>query len=655
MIAGLEVKSSSSRETAHMHQRSLLLFLLAATSFGATSWTQLNPTGSVPPGCCSPVFYDSASNRLITFGGLTAAGRTNDTRVLSNANGLGGSPAWTQLSPSGGPPPARNGHVGVLDSANNRLVIFGGYGGGPAFNDVWVLTNANGSGGTPQWSQLSPGGPAPAARIYSSAVYDPASNRMMIFGGCPTPAFCSWLNDTWVLINANGLGGAPQWIQLSPVGSLPSQRYAHDAGYDPGSNRMLIFGGSAGPANNDTWVLTNANGLGGTPQWIQLSPPNQTLARYNAPGVYNPSTNQFTVTLGITPTGPSVFATDAWTLDNANGLGVPDWHQLTPSGGPPPGRDGAQHGGALDTVTNRLIIFGGSDAQSNYLNDVWVLALADVTDTTPPVISFSQNPAPMAGWNNTNVTVTWTVGDPESSIASSSGCNTSMLTSETAGSTLTCSATNGAGLTNSVSVTVKIDKTPPSVALTTPASGASYLIGSPVAAAYSCSDALSGVASCAGPVASGANINTANAGQNVQFTVAATDVAGNTVTTTNAYNVIYNFAGFLPPIDNLPVLNSVRAGRTVPVKWQLRDASGSFISDLATFTSLVSSPIACDASPTNIVGDDADMTGGTTLRYDATANQFVYNWQTSSSWTGCRLLQLTLRDGTAHLAKFSFR
>ncbi len=86
-------------------------------------------------------------------------------------------------------------------------------------------------------------------------------------------------------------------------------------------------------------------------------------------------------------------------------------------------------------------------------------------DTTPPIIVPSVTPMPNpAGWNQTNVTVSWSVTDPESGIASSSGCGTTTLTAETAGTALTCSATNGAGLSNSVSVTIKIDKTPPSIA-----------------------------------------------------------------------------------------------------------------------------------------------------------------------------------------------
>ena len=84
-------------------------------------------------------------------------------------------------------------------------------------------------------------------------------------------------------------------------------------------------------------------------------------------------------------------------------------------------------------------------------------------DTTPPIIIPSVSPLPNgAGWNNgTPVTVNWTVADPESGIASSSNCGTTTLTAPTTGTTLTCVATNGAGLTNTISVVVKIDTAAP--------------------------------------------------------------------------------------------------------------------------------------------------------------------------------------------------
>ncbi len=85
-----------------------------------------------------------------------------------------------------------------------------------------------------------------------------------------------------------------------------------------------------------------------------------------------------------------------------------------------------------------------------------------IVDTTPPQIT-PQISGTLGnnGWYRSGVAVNWTVTDPESGIASSSGCAPTTLTSDTAGATLTCSATNGAGLSASVPVTIKIDTTPP--------------------------------------------------------------------------------------------------------------------------------------------------------------------------------------------------
>ena len=74
--------------------------------------------------------------------------------------------------------------------------------------------------------------------------------------------------------------------------------------------------------------------------------------------------------------------------------------------------------------------------------------------TITPVITGTFGPD---GAYVSDVTVAWTTGDPESGIASSTGCGTTTLTADTPGTTLTCSATDGAGLSKSSSVTIKID------------------------------------------------------------------------------------------------------------------------------------------------------------------------------------------------------
>lgn len=119
-------------------------------------------------------------------------------------------------------------------------------------------------------------------------------------------------------------------------------------------------------------------------------------------------------------------------------------------------------------------------------------------DRTPPAITASASGiAGSNGWWTSDVTVSWRVDDPESGIAARAGCATTVVATETAGRVLTCSARNRIGLANSRSVTVRLDKTPPSVAAAPsrpPDRNGWY--NHPVSVAFTGTDATSGVASC---------------------------------------------------------------------------------------------------------------------------------------------------------------
>jgi hypothetical protein len=297
----------------------------AAGTGRSMAWQAVNPTGPAPAKRSgASAVYDSTNSRMVVFGG--GLGRTspceNDTWVLGNANGTAGTPAWSSLTPSGSAPPVRWSHAAVYDPGSNRMIVFGGNGCFEAdYNDVWVLTNANGLGGTPTWTQLSPAGTPPSQRAYMPAVYDPTNNIMIVFGGSnefgSTP-----LNDVWTLSNANGLGGTPQWTQLNPAGTLPAGREGDSAIYDATNNRMTIFGGSNGSALlNDVWVLTGANGISGTPAWVQLSPsgaiPPEPRASHTA--VYDAATNVMIV-FGGEIDSLEIPCNDVFVLQNANGL-----------------------------------------------------------------------------------------------------------------------------------------------------------------------------------------------------------------------------------------------------------------------------------------------------------------------------------------------
>jgi hypothetical protein len=116
----------------------------------------------------------------------------------------------------------------------------------------------------------------------------------------------------------------------------------------------------------------------------------------------------------------------------------------------------------------------------------------------------------------------------------------------------------------------------------------------------------------------------------------------------------YQFIGFLSPITN-GVLNQVKAGQSVPVKWQLKDSSGNFVTALSSVTAIASADLACG---TEALGAAVPTTtsGSSSLRYDSSANQFVYTWQTASSWADtCRRLSLSLDDGSTHTVDFKLK
>lgn len=279
-----------------------------------------DPVNGFPSARQPWVAYDAVDNRLIIMDGCLGfcLPVATDQWVLSNANGLGGTPAWFKLSPIGGPPGPRVDHVMAYDSATNSLIVFGGQNGCCAnqqtYGDVWVLSNANGMAGTPVWTQLNPAGGPPPGQDGVSGVYDSANNRLIVFGGFPNQSQ-TFTNAVWVLSNANGFGGTPVWTNIVSEGATgsPTARRFPAAVYDSSSNNMTIFGGyNGGTYFNDTWVLSNANGMGGTPVWTQLTPTGGPPAgRVLTAATLDPASHRITIFGGG---GLSASFNDTWLL-----------------------------------------------------------------------------------------------------------------------------------------------------------------------------------------------------------------------------------------------------------------------------------------------------------------------------------------------------
>jgi hypothetical protein len=116
------------------------------------------------------------------------------------------------------------------------------------------------------------------------------------------------------------------------------------------------------------------------------------------------------------------------------------------------------------------------------------------------------------------------------------------------------------------------------------------------------------------------------------------------------YTHIYNVSGPFQPVDSHPTPNTMKAGRTVPVKFSL---GGDYGFDVFADDYPTSVGDAACGGPADVV--ETTTTNASGLTYDAVSGIYQYNWKTSSGWKGqCRTLILKFGDGQELKAEFKF-
>ncbi|KAF0144649.1 MAG: hypothetical protein FD156_1663 [Nitrospirae bacterium] len=183
-----------------------------------------------------------------------------------------------------------------------------------------------------------------------------------------------------------------------------------------------------------------------------------------------------------------------------------------------------------------------------------------VADKTPPSTSVAiTGTSGNNGWYKSDVNVSLTSADNCSGVKEIhyilDGTET-IISGSTAGFTISgdgihnvsfWAVDNANNLETAHPATISIDKTPPVIAITGVSNGATYALGLAPTASYTVTDALSGVATSNASLTGGDSLGLGI----FTYTVTALDNAGNTTTTSVAYNVIATTDGLATLIQQI--------------------------------------------------------------------------------------------------------
>jgi Bacterial Ig-like domain len=295
-------------------------------------------------------------------------------------------------------------------------------------------------------------------------------------------------------------------------------------------------------------------------------------------------------------------------------------------------------------------------------------------DTAAPVISRDSVKSGTLGlndWYTTDVEYGFTASDPNGANGSGlAAADQAFTTGE--GSAIHVSSGTVKDLAGRVATAIdspdfKIDKTAPTLAPTVNPNPVQLKGGATVTA--NPTDGTSGVnlasVSCGSVDAN--SVTAPNTSRSVSCS--ASDNAGLSNTKSVSYTVVYSngFGGFLQPI-NADGTSRFKLGSTIPVKFQLKDATGAFVTgDQIAQLAVNQSDTKPDPGVDEAISTAASTTGNW-FRYDATSGQHIFNLSTKSGYTtpdplnpgqtktvqftqGTWTLWILLNDGTSRSVK----
>ena len=117
-------------------------------------------------------------------------------------------------------------------------------------------------------------------------------------------------------------------------------------------------------------------------------------------------------------------------------------------------------------------------------------------------------------------------------------------------------------------------------------------------------------------------------------------------------SLAYIFVGFTSPVDNNEILNVVKAGQAIPLKWRVLDAANQPVSNLTSVNVYVSS-LSCSLGLTT--DQLTEVASGASGLQNLGNGYYQFNWKSPTSYArSCKTLHVDLGDGVSRTALFQF-
>src|SRR5206468_10952676 len=201
---------------------------------------------------------------------------------------------WIELCPPISPSP-RSYLAMTYDPASDKIIMFGGFDGTTYLNDTWTFDGVT-------WTEVARVTPPPA-RAAAQMAYDGVTHQVVLFGGYDGR---NYLGDTWLWD-----GTTSQWTQAAPA-HHPTPVTGPMLFPDP-NGRVDLFGGFDGHFYQLTmWQWSRSD-------WRRLSPATVPYARSSAAVATNPMIDQVVLFGGLGDVNPNntwTYRGNTWTLQS---------------------------------------------------------------------------------------------------------------------------------------------------------------------------------------------------------------------------------------------------------------------------------------------------------------------------------------------------